>query len=74
MRCGNFGLRKFVLTVVPIGDWLRDLATVADSVSWFLRLDLGLDIHSAESYSPIYLVFGKTVQIRHYPVTVNAKN
>src|SRR5258708_7624413 len=33
-----------------------------------------LDFKSLRLYSPKYLVFGKAVKVRHYPVTVSTEN
>jgi hypothetical protein len=33
-----------------------------------------LDFKSLRLYSPKYLVFGKAVRVRHYPVTVSTEN
>jgi hypothetical protein len=45
----------------------------------FQKIDYGsqdfrLTLNRRDFYSPKYLVFGKAVKVRHYPVTVSTEN
>ena len=43
-------------------------------VNWTPAQDFRLTLNTSRLYSPKYLVFGKAVRVRHYPVTVSTEN